>query len=168
MTMRTLLLTLLLASAAAAAQPITEIAGPLPPPRPGPGPSHVPSPEELATVPELDAAQQAEVRKILIQRRDAHDALRATEAAEREAARSRSRAEHERIDDDSSTRLRKLLGEDRYRKLATWLAPRRENVFFRTRGPMGPHGPAPGAPGAAFDDPATDAPIAPDNDGVDQ
>jgi hypothetical protein len=125
-----LLLAVLLAAGAAEAQP-----APHAPPGPPPGPPGTPSPEALASVPDLDAAKQVEVRKLLIQRRDAHDALRAKEDADREAMQARYRAEHERIDDDSSARLRKLLGDDGYRALAEWLV--------RPRGMTGPDGPAP-------------------------
>lgn len=150
---RPLLITILLAAAGAAD------AHPMPPGPPGPPPPRdagAPSPEALATVPDLDAAKQAEVRKILIQRRDAHEALRAKEDAEREAARARYRAEHERIDDDSSTKLRKLLGEDGYRALAQWL------VAPRGMGPERPRGPH---PGARSNDPAAAAPFGPDPEG---
>lgn len=148
---RTLLITVLLATGAAQAQP-------MPPGPPGPPPSGAPSPEALATVPDLDAAKQAEVRRILIQRRDAHDALRTKEDAERDAARARYRAEHERIDDESSTKLRKLLGEDGYRALAAWLVAPRGIGPERARGPH---------PGARSNDPAAAAPIGPDPDGDD-
>ena len=110
---RTLLLAVLLAAGVAEAQP-----APHGPPGPPPGPPGAPSPEALANVPDLDASKQIEVRKLLIQRRDAHDALRAKEDAERDATKARYRAEHERIDDDSSTRLRKLLGDDGFRRYA--------------------------------------------------
>jgi hypothetical protein len=147
---RPLLITILLAAAGAAE------AQPMPPGPPGPPPQGAtPSPEALATVPDLDAAKQAEVRRILIQRRDAHDALRAKEDVEREAARARYRAEHERIDDDSSTKLRKLLGEDGYRALAQWL------VAPRGKGPERPRGPH---PGARSNDPAAALPFGPDPD----
>ena len=146
---RPLLITVLLAAAGAAE------AQPMPPGPPGPPPHGAPSPEALATVPDLDAAKQTEVRRILLQRRDAHDALRAKEDAEREAARSRYRAEHERIDDESSTKLRKLLGEDGYRALAQWL------VAPRGMGPERPRGPH---PGARSNDPAAALLIGPDPD----
>lgn len=148
---RTLLITVLLAAGTAEAQG-------LPPGLPGPPPPQgAPSPEALATVPDLDAAKQIEARRILIQRRDAHDTLRAKEDAEREAARARYRAEHERIDDESSAKLRKLLGEDAYRALAAWL------VAPRGIGPEQPRGPH---PGARFNDhPAAAAPLGPDPDG---
>jgi hypothetical protein len=146
---RPLLITLLLAAGAAGAQS-------MPPRPPGPPPGGAPSPEALATVPDLDAAKQTEVRRILIQRRDAHDALRAKEDAEREAARARYRAEHERIDDDSSTKLRKLLGEDGYRALAQWLVAPRGMGPDRARGSH---------PGSRSNDPAAAHPSGPDPDG---
>ena len=133
---RTLLLASLLAVGAAHAQPV-------PPGRPQPmppGPAGTLSPEALATVPDLTPAQQVEVRKLLLQRRDAHDAARAKELAEREALMTRSRAEHERIDDDTGARLRKLLGDEGYRNLARWLLPPGREGGGR---PRVPHGPAP-------------------------
>ncbi|HKE46744.1 MAG TPA: hypothetical protein VKB52_01660 [Rhodanobacteraceae bacterium] len=146
---RTLLITVLLAAGAAEAQPVPHgPQGPLPPPG-------APSPEALATAPDLDATKQADVRRILIQRRDAHDALRAKEDAERAAAKARYRAEHERVDDESSTKLRKLLGEDGYRALAAWLVAPRGPGPDRMRGPH---------PGARANDPAAAAPIGPDPD----
>jgi len=138
----------------------------VPPSQPGVPPMPAPplaagvlSPELLATIPDLTPAQQTEVRKILLQRRDAHDAARAKERAEREAQMTRSRAEHERIDDESGARLRKLLGEDGYRNLARWLLPPRRGAGpGMLRGPRGPgsvSGPPPIAgaePHAAQDD----------------
>jgi len=161
---RTLLLIVLLAAGVVEAQPAPH--GPPGPPRPGP--PGAPSPEALASVPELDASKQVEVRKLLLQRRDAHDALRAKEDAERDATMARYRAEHERIDDDSSARLRKLLGDDGYRALAAWLVG--------PRGGMGPGAPAPGrprfdrhlqGPATGFNDPAHSLPPDPDHDGAD-
>jgi len=160
---RTLLLAVLLAAGVAEAQP-----APHGPPGPPPGPPGAPSPEALANVPDLDAAKQIEVRKLLIQRRDAHDALRAKEDAERDATKARYRAEHERIDDDSSTRLRKLLGDDGYRALAVWLVGPRGGMGpgapgpDRARGDRRPPGPATG-----FNDPAHSLPPDPDHDGAD-
>jgi hypothetical protein len=161
---RTLLLAVLLAAGAAEAQPVLHGPPGPPPPLAPPG---VPSPEALATVPDLDAAKQAEVRKLLIQRRDAHEALGAKEDAEREAMKTRYRAEHERIDDDSGARLRKLLGDEGYRALAAWLAGPHRFMEFRGPGPDrlrgGPHPPG---PAARFNDPASLAPE-PDPDGAD-
>jgi len=100
-------------------------------PPPGGGPvGGVPSPEMLALIPDLTVAQQVEVRKILIARRDAHDALR-----------DKERTEHERIDDQSAERLRKLLGEDGYRTFAQSTAPHGPG----RDGPP-PHGDRPGGP----------------------
>ena len=157
---RKILFTALLAAGAAQAQPLPRGLAGAPPPPPG-----TPSPEALASVPGLDATQQIEVRRILLQRRDAHDALHAKEMADREAQMTRSRAEHERIDDDSSARLRKLLGEDGYRNFAEWLvSPGRE------AGP--PHPPMRAAHGPASSvgsiDPPPSAPLAPDTGDADQ
>jgi hypothetical protein len=85
-----------------------------------PPPPMVPRAEELATVPDLSAAQQAEVRKILIQRRDAQEAAHDKTRTEMEALRTRERNEHERIDGQTSDQLRKLLGDDGYRNYAEW------------------------------------------------
>jgi hypothetical protein len=157
---RTLLFTLMLAAGAAEAQP-------QPDGRAGPPPAaRTPSPEALASVPGLDAAQQIEVRRILIQRRDAHDALHAKEIADRETQLARFRTEHERVDDDSSQRLRKLLGEDGYRTFAEWLAPE-----TRGNGPMRPpmrRGAQDPAHSVGSLDPAASAPLAPDTDDADQ
>ena len=105
-------------------------------PAPG-GPPHAPgapSPEALATIPNLSAAQQVELRRILIERRDAHDMQAAKTRGEREALARKDRGEHERIDEQSAERLRKLLGDDGYKAFAEWQ--------MAHRGP--PHGPAPG------------------------
>jgi hypothetical protein len=160
---RTLLLIVLLAAGTAEAQPAPHG----PPGPPPPGPPGAPSPEALASVPELDASKQVEVRKLLLQRRDAHDALRAKEDAERDATMARYRAEHERIDDDSSARLRKLLGEDGYRALAAWLVGPRGGIGAGAPGPgrlrldRRPPGPT------GFNDPAHSVPPDPDHDGAD-
>ncbi|QBB70365.1 hypothetical protein ELE36_08290 [Pseudolysobacter antarcticus] len=102
----------------------------MPMPPPGGPMGGVPSPEMLALIPDLTAAQQVEVRKLLVARRDAHDALR-----------DKERTEHERIDDQSAERLRKLLGEDGYRALAQSTAPHGPG----REGPP-PHGDRPGGP----------------------
>jgi hypothetical protein len=86
------------------------------PPRP-PGP---PSSEALATVPNLTATQQSELRKILIEQRDAHEAVEAKSRAEYEAAAKKDRGEHERIEEQTADRLRKLLGDDAFRQFAQW------------------------------------------------
>lgn len=125
--LRLLPLSLFLACSLAAAQSA-------PPPGPGPmgpdptghvpmGPGHVPSPAELATLPGLSTAQQQQLRQLLIQRRDAHEALRQREQAARD-----------KIDTDSASRIRSLLGEKEYVRYAEWSLRR------------GPHGHA-GPPG---------------------
>ncbi|MEO8804198.1 MAG: hypothetical protein ABI304_06380 [Rudaea sp.] len=87
---------------------------------PHPGSRGLPSMEALATVPSLSVAQQIELRKILIQRRDAQQAARAKTRAEFDALRVKGRNERERIDDQTSEQLRKLLGDDGYRHYAEW------------------------------------------------
>lgn len=155
---RTVLITLMLATGVAQAQPAPH-GPPGIPPRPQGG---APSPEALATVPGLDAAQQVEVRRVLLQRRDAHDALRAKENAEREALATRYRSEHERIDDDASAHLRKLLGDDGYRNFAAWMTPQ-----HRDGGPGLPSKPRAPAPPLGANDPAAPAPLGPDPDDAD-
>lgn len=86
---------------------------------PPPGPP-TPSAEMLATIPSLTTAQQIELRKILIERRDAHDAASTRSHDAFEVQRKKDRAEHERIDDQSSERVRKLLGDDGFRRYAQW------------------------------------------------
>ena len=103
-----------------------------PPPMAGPL-----SPEALATIPDLTSTQQTELRKILIERRDAHEAVAAKSRAEREVQAKKDRTEHERIDDESAVRLRKLLGDDGYSRFAEWQ--------LAHRGPGGP-GPGPRGP----------------------
>ncbi|HZP64970.1 MAG TPA: hypothetical protein VFB32_01560 [Rudaea sp.] len=101
------------------------------PPPPGPG---VPPADALATVPDLSAAQQIELRKILIQRRDAFEAVQTKARAEHEALRLKERGEFERIDGETSAQLRKLLGDEGYRRYAEW------EMAHRGPGP----GPGPG------------------------
>jgi len=91
----------------------------------------VPSPEALATVPGLTAAQQADIRKALTERRDALEALRDKTRGEMQAMHKRVRAERERIDEVNADKLRKLLGEEGYQHFAAWQAEHR-------RGPGGP------------------------------
>jgi hypothetical protein len=122
--MRNILLSILFAFiyfGSAQAQP----APPGSPPPPGP-----PPPEVLATVPDLTPAQQTEVRKILVERRDAQEAAQAKARVEFDALRVKERGERERIDEQSADRLRKLLGDDGYRKFAEW--------ELSHRGPQGP------------------------------
>lgn len=105
---------------------------------PAPG-GHVPAAEELATLPGASAAQQAEIRKILLQRRDAQETLRESMRAQFDALHTKERSEHERIDDQASAQLRKLLGDDGYRAYAEWT--------LAHRGPPHGMGPPPGADG---------------------
>ncbi|MBO9663301.1 periplasmic heavy metal sensor [Dokdonella sp.] len=105
-------------------------------PHPGPGPG-IPSAEMLATADDLSATQQADIRKILRERRDAEDALRSRLRGEREAIDQRERTERERIEDQSAQKLRAALGEDGYRAYARWMSQ-------RGPGPLPPR-PAPGA-----------------------
>lgn len=101
-TIRTILLSTALLSASVAAYA-------------GPGRDHgrgqqrLPSVETLATVPGLSVVQQQEMRRIAVEQRDAHEALRI-----------KQRAEHERIDERGNERVRKLLGEQGFRKYAEW------------------------------------------------
>lgn len=95
-------------------------------PMPPPGPPGVPPTEELATVPNLTAVQQTDVRKILIQRRDAQEAAHAKARAEFDALRVKERNEHERIDEQTGEQLRKLLGDDGYVHYAEWDLAHRE------------------------------------------
>lgn len=151
-----LMAALILCSASLAAYAQAPMGGP-PPPR------GLPSAEALATVPNLTAAQQIEVRKILVERRDAHEAAAAKSRAERDALGRKDRAEHERIDDQSTDRLRKLLGDDGFRQFAEWQLAHRPAPGGGEHGPGEPGGPRhgphpPGAgkvgamPGAAPDD----------------
>jgi len=148
MTLAAVLTTMLAASAGALAMPG---AG---------GPRHghrVPSAEALATVPGLDAVQRDQLRTILRERRDALESARDQARAAHEAQRRKDRAEFERIDEQSDARIRKLLGEDGFRRYAEWAASQ------RTRGPhAGPahrrgHG-AHGAPGPRRDEVAPPSP----------
>lgn len=118
-------------AAGAFAQP-----GPMGPMPPGPPGDRVPPAEALATAPGLTPAQQVEVRKILIQRRDADEAACDKIRTQMEALRTQERNERERIDTQASDQLRKLLGDDGYRRFAEW------NLANRGPGdgPRGPHG----------------------------
>jgi hypothetical protein len=89
-------------------------------PPPPPGGAHVPPAEELATMPGVTPAQQAEIRKILLQRRDAQEALQHKMRDEFDALHAKERSEHERVDDQASAQLRKLLGDEGYRNYAEW------------------------------------------------
>jgi hypothetical protein len=111
--------------------------GPMPRGPGGPPPGRgVPSAERLATVDGLGAAQQTEVRRILRERRDAEDALRSRLRGEREAIDQRERTERERIEDQTTQKLRNALGEDGYRAYAQWATSRGPEP----RPPQGPRG----------------------------
>jgi hypothetical protein len=102
-------------------------AGAQPPPRndpPAPPPPHlaVPPAEALAAISELTPAQQVELRKILIERRDALDNVRAKTRVEREALDRRERSEHDRVDEQTTQRLRAALGDEGYARYARWSA----------------------------------------------
>ena len=122
--------TLLLCIAASAAAQF----GPPGPPAGAP----VPSALDVAAIPGLSADQQAGVRKILLQRRDAVEALMTRQRAEFDALRQKERNEHERIDDTTAASLRKLLGDDGMRKFAEWHSAQHGG---RGPGPGMPHGP---------------------------
>ena len=109
-----------------------------PPPHEPPGPPPTPSMEELATVPALSTEQQVQLHKILAERRDAHEAIAKRSRGLLDAQRDKDRGEHERIDEQSSERVRKLLGEEGFRHYAEW------QLAHRGRGRGGPH--APGEP----------------------
>lgn len=125
---------LILCTASLAANAQAPMGGP-------PHPPGLPSAEALATIPNLTAAQQIEVRKILVERRDAHEAVAAKSRAERDALAKKDRGEHERIDDQSSDRLRKLLGDDGYRQFAEWQLAHRPGPGGGEHGPGGQDGP---------------------------
>ncbi|MET0226422.1 MAG: hypothetical protein ABW187_08290 [Dokdonella sp.] len=125
------LLAFSLAAACLAAGTFAAAAPPMPP---GPHGPPLPSAEELATIPSLSTPQQIELRKILLERRDALEAARDKTRDAMEAQHKRERADVERIEEQSSERLRKLLGDDGFRRYAEWR--------FAQRGPHemdGPH-----------------------------
>ncbi|MEP6940926.1 MAG: hypothetical protein ABI846_14260 [Rudaea sp.] len=87
----------------------------------------VPTALEVAAIPGLSGDQQAGVRKILLQRRDAVEALMIRQHADFDALRQKERGERERIDDTTAVSLRKLLGDDGLHKFAEWHAAQRDN-----------------------------------------
>jgi len=93
-------------------------------PMPGPHGPGVPSAEMLATIDGLSASQQADLRKILREQRDAEDAVRTRLRGEREALDLRERNEHDRITDQTTQKLRSALGEDGFRAYAQWATRR--------------------------------------------
>jgi hypothetical protein len=103
------------------------------PPGPMPG-GHVPSAEMLAAS-DLTPAQQADVRRILTQKRDALDTAESKLHTQMEALHKQMRDEHEHIETQTSEQLRKSLGEDAYKRYAEW-------SLRHEHGPMdGLHGP---------------------------
>lgn len=136
--MSKMLAALLLSGFAAAA-----VAHGMPPGGPPHGPGMI-SPEMLATIPDLTAAQQADLRKLLLERRDAHEAVEARSRAEREALTKKYRAEHERIENESAEHLRKLLGDEGFRRFSEWEISHRP-PHGPGDGPMHGRPPAPGA-----------------------
>jgi Spy/CpxP family protein refolding chaperone len=103
------------------------------PPGPPPG-GPLPSAELLATS-DLTPAQQADVRRILTQKRDALDSAESKLRAQMETLHKQMRDEHERVEAQTSDQLRKALGEDAFKRYAEW-------SLRHERGPMdGPHGP---------------------------
>jgi Spy/CpxP family protein refolding chaperone len=117
------------------------------PPGPPPGHPHgapVPSAEMLATS-DLTPAQQADVRRILTQKRDALDTAESKLRAQMEALHKEMRDDHERIESQTSDQLRKALGEDAFKKYAEWSLRHEHGPMFGPggpgmRGPRGPHG----------------------------
>jgi Spy/CpxP family protein refolding chaperone len=119
----------------------------------GPGPGGgVPSAEMLATIPDLTPAQQADVRRILTQQRDASEAAETKTRAQFEALQKQMRDDHERIETQTSDQLRKALGEDGFKKYAEWKLRRGPMDGGPhgdgPRGPRSPHGGKDGGPGA--------------------
>jgi len=154
------LLAFSLAAACLAAGPFAAAAPPMPP---GPHGPPLPSAEELATIPTLSTQQQIELRKILLERRDALEAARDKTRDAMEAQHKRERADVERIEEQSSERLRKLLGDDGFRRYAEWrfaLHGPRENGGPRRGDDQ--HGPRRDGPGTRSDAPPTPpgAPVA--------
>jgi len=105
-----------------------------------PGGPPVPPPEALATVAGLSAAQQAEVRKIMIERRDALENVEEKARADMEALHKRVRSEHERIEEANAEKLRKALGDEQYLRFAQWLQERHGPPGPMGRGGWGDHG----------------------------
>ena len=145
-------ITCALAVAITAAAGVALATGPEGPRGPMPG-AHgpgVPSAEVLATIEGLNANQQADLRKILREQRDAQDTLRTRLRSDRETLDQRERSERERIADQTTQKLRSALGEDGYRAYAQWATQ---------RGPGArPHGARGEGPGMRGDGPSGDAP----------
>ena len=119
-------------------------AGAHPPGPMGPPGGHVPSAEMLATS-DLTPAQQADVRRILTQKRDALDAAESKLHTQMEALHKQMREEHERVDAQTSEQLRKALGEDAFKRYAEWSLRHEHGPIGGPGGPgmhgmHGPHG----------------------------
>jgi len=112
-------------------------AQPMGPPGHAPG-ERVPSAEVLATS-DLTPAQQADVRRILLQKRDTLDAAESKLHAQAEALHKQMRDEHERIETQTSEQLRKALGEDAYKRYAEWSLHHEHGPMMGPDG-LGPHG----------------------------
>jgi hypothetical protein len=134
--MRKLILSVALMGAFAACNLGAQPMMPGPPPSPGGG---VPSAEMLATT-DLTTAQQADVRRILMQKRDALDAAESKLHAQAEALHKQMRDEHERIDAQTSDQLRKALGEDAYKRYAEWSLRHEHGPMGGPEGQRGPGG----------------------------
>lgn len=119
-------------------------------PMPGPHGPGAPSAEMLATIDGLSASQQADLRKILREQRDAEDTLRTRLRGEREALDLRERNEHDRITDQTTQKLRSALGDDGYRAYAQWATQRGPGPR-----PQGMRGPGPRGQGSAPSDEAS-------------
>ena len=132
----------LLASATAFAQ--------MPPPGAPPGKHRgdVPSAVALATIPGLSATQQTQLRHILIEQRKAMDSARQQWRKDFEALRLKQRNERDRIEDQTTQRLRKALGDSGYKAYAEWRMKHGGRHHRGMFGPKHPRGPgAAGAPG---------------------
>lgn len=151
-TLALLALALCVAAGPALAAGPGEPPGPMPGPMaqgPGGGPMHgpgIPPPELLATIDGLGASQQADIRKILREQRDALDTLRTRTRGEREAIEQRERSERERIEDQTAQKLRTALGEDGYRAYARWLVQRGPAPMPPRTAPRGDRAGAPSSP----------------------
>lgn len=103
------------------------------PPHGHPGPhGGVPSAVALATIPGLSATQQTQLRRILIQRRNAMEASQNKWRDEFDALHAKARDDHDRIEDQATDQLRKELGEAGFKAYAEWT--------LAHHGPHGPHG----------------------------
>jgi hypothetical protein len=110
--------------------------------------------EMLATLPGSTVEQQEAIHRIEGERRTAYTDLFA-----------KQRAERERIDAQTSQKLRKALGEEGYRKYAEWkLAHGRGHGRHHDRGPRGHRGHGKGRHGGPSGEP--DQPSSDDAEGT--